>query len=79
MLATGQNHLADMGRPKMCHAEIDAIRNLGDTADLSGAWLFVVRLGTNESYLLNSKPCVSCQHVIEKCVRTYKLRGVKYS
>jgi len=79
VLATGQNRLADIGRAKMQHAEMDAIRELGDVASLRGAWLFVIRLGANETYLLNSKPCAACQHVIEKCVRTYKLRGVKYS
>ena len=82
ILAIGQNRVADNGythregtlrRKNTLHAEVDVIRVLGDVTKLRGATLVVIRLAA--SGIRNSKPCPSCQCVLEKCVREYGLRG----
>ena len=60
------------------HAEIMAIKNIGDTKKLQGASMFVVRINSLDE-LLFSKPCNSCSCILEKCMREYGLNKVYYS
>lgn len=59
------------------HAEVNAIRTVGDITQLRGAVLFVIRLAP--SGFVDSTPCHTCQTVIQKCVRVYGLRGCIHS
>ena len=61
------------------HAEIAALRLLGDMNKLRGADMYVWRLSPTQEKTLNSKPCSECQCVLEKCIREYGLRRVYYS
>jgi hypothetical protein len=72
VLAIGHNHISTI-TPKlqMIHAEADAIRVLGDRTKLRGAILIVIRIAS--SGILNSKPCDTCQQLMEKCMRKYGL------
>jgi pyrimidine deaminase RibD-like protein len=70
ILAIGQNRAYGT---RTIHAEVDVIRALGDIAKLRGATLVVIRLAP--SGILNSKPCPACTCTLQKCVRTYGLRG----
>ena len=60
------------------HAEVDAIKSLGDVSKLRGANLMVVRINRLDE-IVYSKPCESCQCVLEKCMKTYGLGNVYYS
>ena len=78
IIAIGQNKLNKRHKnTETIHAEVDAIHSLGDISKLRGAVLVVVRISS--SGLLNSKPCVSCEIMLQKCVRVYGLRGWKHS
>lgn len=70
IIAIGQNRAMGCGT---IHAEVSAIRSLGDSSKLRGATLVVIRLAA--SGILNSKPCPACTCVLQKCVRAYGLRG----
>jgi tRNA(Arg) A34 adenosine deaminase TadA len=76
LLTIGQNRVCRRGPYNMVHAEADAIRRVAPSA-LRGATLVVIRLGPRG--LLNSRPCPTCQHLLEKCRREYGLRGVLHS
>ena len=60
------------------HAEVNAVKSLGDISMLRGATLIVVRHGFDGS-IRPSKPCHNCQVFLEKCIREYGLRKVIYS
>jgi hypothetical protein len=60
------------------HAEIDAIKDLGDISKLRGASLIVVRINRLDE-IVYSKPCASCQCVLEKCMKIHGLRNVYHS
>jgi len=60
------------------HAEIMAIKNIGDTSKLKGANLVIVRINRLDE-IVYSKPCTSCQCVLEKCMKQYGLGNVYYS
>ena len=77
MIAIGQNRVVDRGRRHTIHAEVDAIRSLGDISKLRGATLVVIRLA--KSGILNSKPCHACECVLQKCVREYGMRSWNHS
>ena len=77
IIAIGQNRISGYRRTGTVHAEADAIHSLGDTSKLRGATMVIIRIGP--SSLLNSKPCPSCQCLLEKCKRTYGLRSWIYS
>jgi hypothetical protein len=77
ILAIGQNRVCRKGNKHTIHAEADAIRALGDISKLRGATLFVIRISATG--LLNSKPCPSCQCLLDKCMREYGLRGYYHS
>ncbi len=61
------------------HAEIAAIRSVGDLNRLRGADMYVWRISTALGRPGNSKPCAECQCVLEKCMREFGLRNVYYS
>jgi hypothetical protein len=79
LLAIGQNRPIYHGsHQNTVHAEVAAIRALGDTNQLRGATLVVVRLSP-KGEIRGSKPCPACQCVLEKCMRTYGLRSYVHS
>ena len=77
LLAIGHNRPFGSGHTHTVHAEVDAVRNLGDMNKLRGATLVVIHLGA--ATLLNSKPCASCECMLQKCQKTYGLRAWIYS
>ena len=60
------------------HAEIMAIKMVGDMQKLRGASMLVVRINTADEFVY-SKPCSHCRHVLEKCMKSYGLNKVYYS
>jgi hypothetical protein len=79
LLAVGQNRPVCHGTyQNTIHAEVAAIRSLGDISQLRGATLVVVRLSP-AGEIRGSKPCSSCQCVLDKCVREYGLRSYFHS
>ena len=61
------------------HAEENALRNV-DKRKLYGARLYVVRSNDiNDNFFMNSKPCLKCTAIIEKCMRKFGLKVVYYS
>jgi hypothetical protein len=79
LLAIGQNRPVCHGtHQNTIHAEVAAIRSLGDISQLRGATLVVVRLSP-AGEIRGSKPCSSCQCVLDKCMREYGLRSYLHS
>jgi hypothetical protein len=78
LLAIGQNSAVCHGAYRTIHAEVAAIRSLGDVSQLRGATLVVIRI-TEAGELRGSKPCAACQRVLNKCMRTYGLRSYIHS
>jgi deoxycytidylate deaminase len=83
VLAIGINKVGSRSRGcgwnKMSiHAEMMAIKDIGDTSKLRGASMLVVRINSADEFV-NSKPCDHCTHVLEKCIRQYGLNKVYYS
>jgi len=83
VLAVGSNKVGTRSRGcgwnKMSiHAEMMAIKAVGDTSKLRGASMLVVRINSADEFV-NSKPCEHCTHVLEKCIRQYGLNKVYYS
>ena len=83
LLAIGQNRVASRlsgcgCQDRMIHAEVDAIKTLGDTSKLRGATLFVVRIMIGGE-LGPSPPCKTCQPLLAKCQRDYGLRSIQHS
>lgn len=60
------------------HAERAVVKALGDTSQLCGCTLEVIRLN-KENQVLNSKPCHSCEVFLAKCMKKYGLAKVVYS
>ena len=60
------------------HAECAVVKELGDTSQLRGCTLVVVRL-SKDNTLQISKPCHACEKFLNKCIREYGLRKVIYS
>lgn len=82
LIAVGQNKIGT--RSHGCgnnrftvHAEVDAIRTVGDVSKLKGTTLVVIRVGSQG--FLNSKPCKACSCVIEKCMKSYGMRTCLHS
>ena len=61
------------------HAEISALKNLGDYEKLRGASLYVWRFNKSCDAIMNSKPCHECTCVLEKCMKKYGLKNVYYT
>jgi hypothetical protein len=79
LIAVGTNRPVYHGtHQRTVHAEMAAIRSLGDTSQLRGATLVVVRI-TDAGEIRGSKPCASCQCLLEKCMRSYGLRSYFHS
>lgn len=81
VLAVGQNRIMSRGRGcsyrNTIHAEADAIRSLGDNQKLRGSRLVVIRIAP--SGIAYSAPCVACQALIQKCIKSYGLIGCEHS
>ncbi len=60
------------------HAEMNALKRLGDLEKLRGAVMYVWRFN-GKGLPANSKPCCECQRVLEKCMREYGLKQVFYT
>lgn len=60
------------------HAERAVVKRLGDTSQLNGCTLEVVRIGKHGN-VKNSEPCYNCYLFLNKCIREYGLRKVMYS
>ena len=60
------------------HAEMNALKRLGDMEKLRGATMYVWRFNA-KGQPANSKPCCECQRVLEKCIREYGLKQVFYT
>ena len=83
LLAIGQNRVASRisgcgCQDRTIHAEVDAIKKLGDTSKLRGASLYVVRIMVGGE-LGESSPCKTCRPLLAKCQRDYGLRSVFHS
>jgi Cytidine and deoxycytidylate deaminase zinc-binding region len=63
------------------HAEKNVVKQLGDTAKLKNADMYVMRCGKGENCgtFVNSKPCADCEYFLNKCMRKYGLRNVYYT
>ncbi len=82
LIAIGHNRVSYRRgeNARTLHAEADVIRSIGDFTKLRGATLVVVRYGGHgHTDLINSKPCPSCQRLIDKCHREYGLKACIYS
>lgn len=60
------------------HAEMNALKRLGDMEKLRGATMYVWRFNA-KGEPTNSKPCSQCQRVLDKCMREYGLKQVFYT
>jgi hypothetical protein len=60
------------------HAEMNALKRLGDMEKLRGATMYVWRFNAN-GIPTNSKPCHECQRILEKCMKEYGLKQVFYT
>jgi hypothetical protein len=60
------------------HAERAVVKRLGDTSQLRGCVLKVVRIN-KQGEILNSEPCYNCIKFLEKCIKKYGLLKVLYS
>ncbi len=83
VLAESRNSIGTRSRgcgygDQSIHAERAVVKRLGDTSQLHGCVLIVVRVNKHGE-LLNSKPCSDCHKFLEKCMREYGLRKVVYS
>ena len=65
------------------HAERNVIKEFGDTSQLRGCDLYVMRIHRNrvsgEKHFGNSAPCRDCQIFLEKCQKRYGLRHIYYT
>jgi len=83
VLATSRNTIGTRCRgagwsDQSLHAERAVVKCLGDTSQLRGCTLKVVRLNKHGE-ILNSKPCSDCVMFLTKCMNQYGLRKVQYS
>jgi Cytidine and deoxycytidylate deaminase zinc-binding region len=78
-LRKGERYTHNTHGPCTVHAEIAALRCLGDLNKLRGADMYVWRLSPSVGKPSNSAPCSECRCVLEKCMREYDLRRVYYS
>jgi hypothetical protein len=83
VLATSRNRIGSRSRgcgwgDQSLHAERAVVKSLGDTSQLHGCILEVVRVNKHGEFL-NSKPCESCTKFLEKCIKQHGLLKVLYS
>ena len=83
LLASSRNRIGSRSRGPgwseySLHAELGAIKNVGDMSKLVGCVMIVMRVNkTNE--IMGSKPCADCQKILLKCMKQYGLLKVLYS
>lgn len=78
-LRKGERYTHNTHGPCTIHAEIAALRCVGDLTRLRGADMYVWRLSPSIGKPSNSAPCSECRRVLEKCMREYGLKRVYYS
>lgn len=83
LMASSKNRVGTRSRgcgwsDSTLHAERAVVKRFGDTSQLHGCILVVVRIN-KKGELLNSKPCADCQKFLEKCMKEYGLLKVFYS
>lgn len=65
------------------HAEKNVIKQLGDTSQIKGCSLYVMRIEQNkysgEKTFRNSQPCHDCLYFLQKCQRLYGLKNIYYT
>ncbi len=66
---------------KTIHAERNCVRQLGDTSQMRGANMYIMRISKDSEnpVFMSSKPCHECEVFLEKCVRKYGLRQIFYT
>ncbi len=83
VLARSRNRVGSRSRgcgysDQTIHAERAVVKALGDTSQLRGCVLIVVRIN-KQNEIMCSKPCSDCKKFLEKCMKCYGLRKVVYS
>ena len=83
VIASSRNRVGSRSRgcgysDQTIHAERAAVKSLGDTSQLRGCILTVVRIN-KQGMILNSEPCYDCIKFLEKCIKKYGLLKVMYS
>ena len=83
VIANARNRIGSRARgcgwdDRTLHAERAVVKSLGDTSQLHGCTLVVIRVN-KQGGLLNSKPCESCTKFLEMCMKKYGLLKVMYS
>ena len=66
------------------HAEINAIKQLGNIHEMRGADMYVGRISRDaakegECKFSRSRPCPVCSVILEKCMREYGLRNIYHT
>ena len=89
ILATGINRLGN--RSDGCgyynssiHAEVNALKNLGNLHKLRGASMYIMRFSRcqqKDGYerFMFSEPCPMCKVILNKCTRVYGLKNIYYT
>ena len=83
LVASSRNRIGTRSRgcgwsDSTLHAERAVVKSFGDTSELHGCTLIVVRINKHGD-ILGSKPCGDCQKFLEKCMKEYGLLKVIYS
>lgn len=83
LIAQSRNSIGSRSRgcgwsDQSIHAERAVVKSLGDTSQLNGCVLIVVRINKSGE-IRGSMPCADCKKFLEKCMREYGLRKVVYS
>jgi hypothetical protein len=71
----GKNHM---------HAEISAVKNLGNLLKLNGANMYIIRVGkmakNSDQYVFKySQPCPGCTKFLNKCIKKYGLQNIYFT
>ena len=81
IISLGYNYAKKNNGYHSIHAERDALLKC-NKQKLNGSSLYVIRLNCSNYYktkLLLSKPCISCEKLINSYKKKYKLKSVYYS
>ena len=91
ILAFGENILASPSNGGSCrggknymHAEIHAVKKLGNLYNLKGAIMYIMRIGkmAKDSCSLTlkySQPCPGCTKFLNKCIKKYGLQNIYFT
>ena len=91
ILASGENVVASPSNGGTCsggknymHAEINAVKNLGNFYNLKGANMYIFRIGkmakNSSNFVLKySQPCPACTKFLNKCINKYGLQKIFFT